>query len=160
MENDKIILLSCWAKPLKSGAWNAKNPNKSWWEKLCLLLKNEQYKIYQLGQGPEIRLKGVDKFIWDTDIWEITEKYFPIVITMITIDNMWNHMCWYKNKKAIVIFSRSDPEIFGHPENINLLKDRKNLRENQFEPWEYRAEYNSNSFICPEEVMAALKNNF
>jgi hypothetical protein len=46
----------------------------------------------------------------------------------------------------------SDPLIFGHPENINLLKDRNSLAANQFLWWE-NTEHNPNHFVKPEEIL-------
>jgi hypothetical protein len=49
--------------------------------------------------------------------------------------------------------------IFGHPENINLLKDRNNLVENQFLWWE-NTEHDANKFVSPEIVIESLNANF
>jgi hypothetical protein len=54
------------------------------------------------------------------------------------------------------VFGQSDPNIFGHPENINLLKDRKYLREKQFWIWE-QAEFIEEAFVTPDVVIDALK---
>ena len=55
-----------------------------------------------------------------------------------------------------MLFGQSDPLIFGHPENINLLKDRKYLREQQFWWWE-QCEYKEDAFVRPEEVIKYLE---
>jgi hypothetical protein len=54
-----------------------------------------------------------------------------------------------------VIFSQSDPVIFGHPDNVNLLKDRKYLRELQFQTW-MGVPYNEDAFVSPDEVVNAV----
>lgn len=54
----------------------------------------------------------------------------------ISVDNFFQHFVHYhKLKSGIVIWSKSDPNIFGYPENINILKDRKYLRKEQFKTW-------------------------
>jgi len=77
--------------------------------------------------------------------------------TWMSCDSFFQHFCWDLNKPGIVIFSQSDPNIFGHVENINLLKDRKYLREKQFWIWE-QAEYNQDAFVDPGIVLLALKS--
>jgi hypothetical protein len=54
-----------------------------------------------------------------------------------------------------VLFSISDPLIFGHPENLNLLRDRKFLRPRQFDLY-YINQYNQEAFVTPPEVLQAL----
>lgn len=76
--------------------------------------------------------------------------------TWISVDSFFQHFCWDLHKPGIVIFGQSDPNIFGHPENINLLKNRKYLREKQFWLWE-QAEFNKDAFVEPKIVIESLK---
>jgi hypothetical protein len=46
--------------------------------------------------------------------------------------------------------------IFGHPENINLLKSRDCLTKFQFIIWEEQ-EYDPDAFVDPNEVIKALE---
>jgi hypothetical protein len=78
--------------------------------------------------------------------------------TWIGVDSFFQHFCWDLGKPGIVIWGQSDPNIFGHPENINLLKDRKYLREKQFWLWE-QAEYNEEAFVLPVAVLKHLNKN-
>ena len=75
--------------------------------------------------------------------------------TWIGVDSFFQHLAWSKNKKGIVLWSVSDPLIFGHPENINLLKNRYYLTKNQFLWWDF-TEYNKEAFVLPEEVIKFL----
>lgn len=76
--------------------------------------------------------------------------------TWISVDSFFQHFCWDIGKYGIVLFGQSDPKIFGHPENVNLLKDPKYLREQQFWWWE-QTDYIKESFVKPIEVIKALK---
>jgi ADP-heptose:LPS heptosyltransferase len=84
----------------------------------------------------------------DCDVW-------------ITIDTFLQHLCaYYKLKKGIVIWGKSDPTIFGYPENINLLKDKKYLRVNQFRSWTDAwndIENRPESFVSPLVVCQAIE---
>jgi hypothetical protein len=74
----------------------------------------------------------------------------------MSCDSFFQHFCWDLGKPGVVVFGQSDPNIFGHPENINLLKDRSYLRDKQFWIWE-QAEYKEDAFVNPEVVLEALK---
>jgi hypothetical protein len=153
---DKIILISCWAKPLRNGGWNAKNPSKEWWNKLTKLLKDKGYLIYQCGQGPEIKLKLADRHLWDKDLWALGED-IKTCAAWVSVDNFFHHWALLEFKRqGIVLFSQSDPTIFGHPQNINLLKDKKYLRAKQMEMWE-SATYDKEAFVEPEIVVAEVE---
>lgn len=154
---NKVILISCWAKPLRSGAWNAKNPEKGWWEKLIKSLKNKGYMVWQCGQGTETKLKFVDRYLWDKDLWALGED-IKNCAAWVSVDNFMHHWALLQFKRpGIVIFSQSDPTIFGHEGNVNLLKDQKYLRAKQFELWE-AAKHDPDTFVSPEEVVRAVEN--
>lgn len=78
----------------------------------------------------------------------------------ITIDTFLQHFCaYFKLKRGIVLWGKSDPNLFGYPHNINLLKDRKYLRINQFRDWTREhndIENNPESFVSPETLLNAL----
>ena len=156
LESDKIIILSCWSKPLRNGSWNAKNPDKSWWERLVKLLKTKGYIIWQVLQGSEIKLKLVDRHLHDLDLWILGQNILTCA-AWISPDNFFHHWALLQFKKpGVVIWSQSDPTIFGHEGNVNLLKDPKYLRPKQFELWE-AAVYDASAFIEPEEVVQAVE---
>ena len=79
--------------------------------------------------------------------------------TWISCDSFFQHLGWDCKKYGIVLWSVSDPLIFGHPENINLLKDRNNLVQNQFLWWE-QTEHDANKFVSPEIVIESLNARF
>ena len=76
--------------------------------------------------------------------------------TWVAVDSFFQHFCWDLGKQGIVLWGQSDPNIFGHKENINLLKDRKYLREKQFWLWE-QCEFNAEAFVEPDVVLKELK---
>jgi hypothetical protein len=94
------------------------------------------------------------------DITEITQnipleesiRLVRAADVIVSIDSYLNHLCWYLGKKAIVIFGPSDPRIFGHNFNVNLLQDRKYLRPDQFIWWE-KCVRNDDAFPFPEMIV-------
>jgi hypothetical protein len=156
MEN-KIVLLSCWAKPLRNNGMNAKNPEQNWWINVIKLLKEKGYTVWQCGQGQEIKLDLADKHLWNKDLWDLGEDIMT-VDAWISVDNFFPHWALLQfEKPGIVIWGQSDPEIFGHKGNVNMLKDRKYLREKQYEVWE-AATHNQEAFVSPEEVVVQVVN--
>jgi hypothetical protein len=142
-----MIIISPYAKKLRNGKNNPKN--YPWWPELISMI-NEP--IVQVGVKGEERL--VDDFKENLSLEELRDLILNCR-TWISIDSFFQHFAWDLNKKGIVLWGQSDPNIFGHPENINLLKDRKYLREKQFWWWE-QCDYIEEAFVKPEEIIKHL----
>jgi ADP-heptose:LPS heptosyltransferase len=129
----------------------AKHPkNYPYWEEV---LKHVNEPVIQVGVDGETQL--VSDFRKNLPLYEL-EKLVKECKTWLSCDSFIQHFCWDLGKPGIVVFGQSDPNIFGHPENINLLKDRKYLREKQFWIWE-QAEFIEEAFVTPDVVIDALK---
>lgn len=142
-----MIIIAPYAKALRNGKNNPKN--YPYWKELIELIDES---IIQVGVEGEEQL--VDDFRKNLSIVQLREL-IDQCRTWIGCDSFFQHLAWDCGKPGIVIWSVSDPLIFGHPENINLLKDRANLAPNQFLWWEL-TEHNSNHFPKPEEVLKWL----
>jgi hypothetical protein len=68
---------------------------------------------------------------------------------------LFQHLAWSEGKPGIVLWGISDPLIFGHPENTNLLKGREYLASNQFLWWEAH-EFDADRFVKPDVVLQHL----
>ena len=75
--------------------------------------------------------------------------------TWISCDSFFQHFCWDLGKPGVVIWGQSDPNIFGHPENTNLLKDRSYLYHNQFLSWDL-IPLRQDCWVTPQTIMEAL----
>jgi hypothetical protein len=106
------------------------------WNDLIPKLKNLGFNVVQIGRAGEPALQNVDEYCWSLPFKEI-EKRISVCRNWISVDNFLPHMI--NNMKVIVpgivIFSKSDPNIFGYEHNTNILKNRKYLRESQFVSW-------------------------
>ena len=142
-----MIIISPWAQKLRNGKNNPKN--YPYWKELVSLI-NEP--IVQIGVTGEEQLVEDCRFNLSLD--EL-KGLVNECRTWIGVDSFFQHFCWDLGKPGIVIWGQSDPLIFGHPENINVLKDRKYLREKQFFLWE-QAEYRADAFVSPEEIAKLL----
>lgn len=148
------ILLFPWAKTMRNGSQHPKN--YPYWGELVDLLLKDGHQLTQLGVAGEIEL--VPDFragLSYSELCEIVKEYD----TWIGVDSFGQHLGWSLGVRGIAIFGQSDPLIFGHSENINLLKDRKYLREQQFWMWEQCA-YRADVWVEPIDVIAALRSNF
>ena len=146
-----MILISPYAKQMRNGEKHPKN--YPYWDKLIPMIKEPIIQVGIEGESPM-----VEDFRQNLSLLEL-ENLVNECKTWISVDSFFQHFCWDLGKPGIVLFGQSDPNIFGHPENVNLLKDRKFLRKNQFWLWE-QCEANDETFVEPEEVLRTLNEHF
>lgn len=91
---------------------------------------------------PDLSVEQLRQLINECRIW-------------IACDSFFQHLAWAEGKRGIVLWSVSDPNIYGHPENINLLKSREYLASNQFLWWENH-EHNPDAFVIAQDVFNHL----
>ena len=143
-----MIVISPYAQKLRNGKQNPKN--YPFWKELIEMIDEP---IVQVGVKGETQL--VDDFRVNLPISEL-RKLIQECRIWISCDSFIQHLGWDEGKPGIVLWSVSDPLIFGHKENINLLKDRKYLAENQFLWWD-RVEHQDERFVSPHEVIEYLR---
>lgn len=144
-----MIIIHPFARPLRNGNKNPKD--YPYWREL---IEHIDEHIIQVGVDGEEQL--VEDFRKNLSIDELSEL-IDECRTWIGVDSFFQHLCWDLGKPGIVLWGQSDPLIFGHSENINLLKDRKYLRANQFHLWDM-TEYKKEAFVEPEEILRHLDN--
>jgi ADP-heptose:LPS heptosyltransferase len=144
-----MIIIAPYAQKLKNGKNNPKNYPFEYWTKLIELI---QEPIIQVGVEGENKL--VDDCRFNLSIKDL-KNLINECHTWISVDSIFQHLAWDCKKKGIVLWSQSNPLIFGHKENVNLLKNRLYLRQNQFLWWE-DTEYNPDAFVKPEEILRHL----
>lgn len=142
-----MILISPYAKKLFNGKQNPKD-YPFWLELLDMIAQ----PIVQVGISGEKQL--VEDFRVDLSTHEL-RQLIRECDTWIGVDSFFQHLAWDEGKRGIVLWSVSDPLIYGHPENVNLLKSRSCLSENQFLWWEH-VEHDPSKFVQPAEVKDAL----
>lgn len=144
-----MIILSPYAKTMRNGKQHPKN--YPYWEQV---IDQVTEHIVQVGVEGEVPL--VADFRKNLSLEELAHLIKECK-TWMGIDSFFQHYCWDQGKPGVVLWGQSDPVIFGHPENVNLLKDRKYLREKQFWLWE-QCEFNADSFVTHDVVLEALKS--
>jgi hypothetical protein len=144
-----MIIIAPYAQKLRTGKENPKN--YPYWKELVYELQKTMH-VVQVGVEGEDQL--VPDFRKNLPISEL-RKLLQECRTWISCDSFLQHLGWDEGKKGIVLWGPSDPLVFGHPENINLLKDRSHLVENQFIWWE-ATEHKNERFVEPKEVVEHL----
>lgn len=142
-----MIIISPYSQKLRNGKLNPKT--YPFWKQLIPLI-NEP--IIQIGIEGEEQL--VDDFRKNRSINELCQL-LKDCRTWISCDSFFQHLAWREKKPGIVLWSVSDPLIFGHPENTNLLPNRDTLVPNQFLWWE-NTEHNPDYFAKPQEIIKHL----
>jgi ADP-heptose:LPS heptosyltransferase len=123
------------------------------WPKELAELLEKDHEVIQVGGNGDVQVaKDARLNLSFKELGELIESSD----TGICVDSYLGHYYWYLNRRAIVLFGISDPMIFGHPENLNLLKDRSYLRPQQFDLY-YTNQYCPEAFVKPKEVIDALK---
>ena len=142
------IIISPYSRPLRNGKRNPKD--YPLWDEFVSLLKKDGHTVTQIGVKGEEEIPGVDEICFGFDLGNLVEL-LKKCDTFISVDNFFPHLVDHFDKPGIVIFSQSDPAIYGHKDNVNVLKDRKYLRENQFDIWE-ESPYTEEAFPSAEEL--------
>lgn len=149
----KIVIFP-YAKTMRNGQAHPKN--YPWWPELVKLLEQNGHEIIQVGVNeekalvtdfrPNLSLDELSQVILDADTW-------------IGVDSFGQHLAWSLGRRGMAIFGQSDPNIFGHAENVNVLKDRKYLRDRQFWWWE-QTQFDPDCFLPPQDVYDIFVKNF
>ena len=144
-----MIVIQPFSRALNNGKQNPKN--YPYWQELIKLIDEP---IVQIGLDCEQKLTQDCRT--NLSISDLKALIYECR-TWIGVDSFFQHLCWAEGKQGIVLWSVSDPLIFGHFENINLLKDRNSLAANQFLWWE-NTEHNSDHFVKPEEILPYIND--
>lgn len=146
------ILISPYSRALKNGKNNPKN--YPYFQEVISTLKSFGHEIIQVGVTGETPFQDISNTKFNSSLKELKELVASCDV-WVSVDNFFQHFCWLHQKYGVVIFSQSDPEIFGHVENTNLLKDKKFLRPLQFDIWE-SATYTLEAYVPSEVVVEAI----
>jgi len=154
----KTIIVSPFAKKMRNRLPNGDekiNPkNYPFWNDVVRVLQKKNYHVIQIGVEGESSI-GADEIRHNLSLQEL-QKLLNSCDSWISVDTFFQHFATYYRKRGVVIFGKSDPNIFGYDQNINLLKDRKNLRPDQFGLWE-TVDFNINDFVEPNAVIDAVE---
>ena len=143
-----MIIISPYSKALLSGKQNPKN--YPYWTELIEMIDEP---IVQVGIEGEEQL--VPDFRKNLPIPALRELLWQCR-TWVSCDSFFQHLAWDEGVPGIVLWGVSDPLIYGHPENTNLLADRKYLAENQFLWWQF-VDHQNERFVKPQIVLEHLK---
>ena len=150
-----MILIFPYAKRLNNSCENPKN--YTYWDELVSLLKNDHDEIIQIGLSGEIKIEGVSEVKFNLKMKEI-ENLIEKCDFWISVDSFIQHLVHnMKDKKSgVVLWSLSNPKIFGYDYNLNILKDSKYLRPEQYNIWE-QAIYNPDAYLDANTIYNKIK---
>jgi len=107
------------------------NP-KNWpfWGELVSVLKKQGHKITQFAVAGEPSF-GCHEFCVNAKMDKVKEILSKMDFC-ICVDTWLQHACNTLGIPCIVIWSVTDPEIFGYPHHVNLIGDKECFSENQY----------------------------
>lgn len=153
------LVLSPYSRPLRSLGPNPKNfPH---WEEVVdtllsrfnLVVKQEVY-LYK-GQPSSDRVHSKVQVLPFTSVHQLVS---PILESTCwaSVDNFLPHLCnLIKADPGVVVFSKSDPSIFGYHYNKNLHSLAPRFRPDQFNLWE-QCQYDDAAFPLVQSVVDAI----
>lgn len=144
----KSIVISPFSKRLINGAKSPKDFPA--WHDFVGKIKSYGATVIQVGMSDEESI-GADKRLSNL----ATDGLLDVLKgcdLWISVDSFVQHFAWFHGIYGIVLFSQSDPFIFGHKENLNVLKHRKYLRKNQFASWSEATAW-PESFVSVDELI-------
>ena len=147
----RIVIIHPYSHKMPNRAEHAKNFLH--WKETVIRLKEEGCYVVQVGKSGE-PLIGADEIVLNAS-FDRLKKELDRADTFVCVDSFFQHFARYHNRNGIVIFSKSDPDIFGYPENVNLLKSRDYLRKDQFLKWDVEP-YDVDSFVSVEDVIDSI----
>ena len=148
-----MIILSPYSSKLRNGGNNAKN--YPYWQEVINNLVSVGHTVVQVGVVGETLFKNT-KQAFGLSLHDLTEIISDDSCkTWMSVDNFFPHLCSHTQKPGVVVWSRSDPNIFGYPQNTNLLKDRSYLRPDQFGFWN-DCSFVEDAFVNPTVVTTAV----
>ena len=150
----KKIIISPYARALPIKKRNAKN--YPWFKEIVEELNKIGYYVIQIGTKEEKEIEGVKEFIKNKTIEEIA-KILKDSYLWISVDNMVQHLANTINKRGIVIYGKSNPKNFGYSQNINVIKDEKYFRKDQFSWW-MNEDFDDNVFVKPDKIIEIVKD--
>src|SRR6476661_6577307 len=146
------IIISPYSQILRNGKKNPKN--YPYWKELVAALQGDDIEIIQIGRLDEERIDGVSDFLISLSMEEL-KKLIQESDLFFSVDNFFPHMAHFYGLRGVVLWGKSDPRIFGYKENLNLYKDEKYFRPDQFGLWE-SCDYDEKAFLEPEFVLQHL----
>lgn len=147
------ILISPFSKELRNGKINPKN--YPFWQELIELMVTDGHEIMQLGVMGEPLFEKVKTAynLSNKDLLSLLNSYD----LWVSVDNFFPHFAAYHKKTdGIVLWSQSNPNIFGYKDNINIIKNITYLRPNQFDTWE-NSSYDINAYYTAKELYDIIK---
>jgi ADP-heptose:LPS heptosyltransferase len=130
-----MILISAYSRQLESKQPNPKN--YPWWPQLIRMLDLPVTQVAVSGDSPL-----VSDVRWNLPLDELAQLVTQCEF-WISCDSFFQHFAWDLNKPGVVLWGPSNPAIFGHKENINIVGGSQHFVKDQFLMWsmhEYQAD--------------------
>jgi glycosyltransferase involved in cell wall biosynthesis len=148
----KIVMIAPFSNKLPTG----ENPkNFPYWPEMVSLMRAAGIYTIQVGIAGEKSIDA-DEMLFNPSN-ETLKKFVLGSDSFVSVDTFFQHFAAFHKKRGVVIFSQSDPNIFGHSLHVNILKSREYLRDNQFNLWT-QATYNKDTFPTAYQVFMELLN--
>lgn len=149
-----MILLHAASRAMLNGLTNPKN--YPYWPALLAAL--EDAGAIRLDEVVQVGLEGDPSFVADFRAGLALRDLRGLVAEAdwwLSIDSFLPHLAQHLNRPGVVFWAKSDPAIFGYPENLNLLRSCQHLRARQFRIWEEES-FDPEAFLPVDAAVDAI----
>jgi hypothetical protein len=94
--------------------------------------RKRKFIQFSLSGEPMLCPGLIDNVYYDLSLPEL-RSYIAECHYWISVDNFFQHLANEVGKPGVVIFTKSKPSLFGHPQNLNLYLGK--ARKFQFDLW-------------------------
>lgn len=147
-----MVLISPYSRRLRNGRDNPKNYPR--WAEVVQALAQRDIAVCQIGVAEEPEVPGVAGRLSGLRL-KVLAEHVKTCQAWASVDNFFHHFAHYLGKPGVVVFGQQDPEMFGHPGNVNLLKHRKFVRPHPWNWWE-DTPADDECWVEPDAVVAAI----
>lgn len=152
-------MITCLVSPVSRRKPNGERSPKDYpgWEELCIQLRRKGCHITQVAADGDERLQNINALYTGSPLDRVITLAAEASI-WISVDNFLPHAVYSvygETRPGVVLWGPSDPEIFGYPANLNILRSKGCLCGNQFGLWR-DVTYDATRFMPPFCVICSM----
>lgn|SRR5574343_140185 len=129
-----------------------------YFSQLIKLLEKKGHTVIQIGSRTDQPITPM--FIHNTN-WKVLETLIKNCDFWISIDTFIQHFVKTQNlnKRGIVLWGPSNPKHFGYSDNLNIVKDSKFFRQEQYKWWKDFPP-DTKYWFSPNELLNIIQKEF
>lgn len=151
----EYALIAPFAVRLPDGRPNPKSPPISWWDPIVKSMLSSGVEIFHVCSAKDPGVINGVKRVEDPTMDEL-EALVKGARFFVSVDTFLQHFASLHGLRGVVVWSQSDPAIFGYSDNINVYRSKEYFRQYQFQTWS-QTTYMEEAFPLTADVILAVQ---